>query len=147
MVAWVKALADQDEERTFLCLETGFDGRTEEATREALDKGGDNFPTLMAIDDPMPLPEVLKHVRKENARFPVHMPQNVVDQDQRTQPNTKAAADAIAQSEGLSLVTLLRPTFRAQCVMDIQPRRLGGGWSALGQFRVAVSLVTVSGMR
>lgn len=74
VVAWVKALADQDEERTFLCLETGFDGRTEEATREALDEGGDNFPTLMAIDDPMPLPEVLRHVRKKNARLLVTGP-------------------------------------------------------------------------
>ena len=29
VVGWVQTIADEDEETTFLCLETGFDGRTE----------------------------------------------------------------------------------------------------------------------
>ena len=52
VVAWVRALADNDEETTFLCYETGFHGRTAQAAREALGEPGDGTVTLMAIDDP-----------------------------------------------------------------------------------------------
>ena len=38
VVAWVQALVDKDEESTFVCLETGFDGRTMQAVREVLGK-------------------------------------------------------------------------------------------------------------
>ncbi len=36
VVAWVQALAEKDERTKFLCLETGFDGRTAQAVHEAL---------------------------------------------------------------------------------------------------------------
>ena len=74
VVAWVQALADQDEERTFLCFETGFDGRTAQAVREALGEKADNVPTLMAIDAPTPVAAVLAHVRKRNSRLLVTGP-------------------------------------------------------------------------
>ena len=35
VVAWVEALAQEGEGKIFLCYETGFDGRTEKAVREA----------------------------------------------------------------------------------------------------------------
>ena len=40
LIAWAHTLADKDEETTFLCLETGFDGRTTQAVREALGEKG-----------------------------------------------------------------------------------------------------------
>jgi len=68
VVGWVQALADEDEETKFLCLETGFDGRTEEAVLAALGEKGDNVPTLIGIDHPMPVPEVMHHVRRRDVR-------------------------------------------------------------------------------
>jgi uncharacterized hydrophobic protein (TIGR00271 family) len=74
VVAWVRALADNDEETTFLCYETGFHGRTAQAAREALGEKGDGNVTLLAIDDPMPVAAVLAHVRKRNIRLLVTGP-------------------------------------------------------------------------
>ena len=74
VIAWVKELADEGEETTFLCYETGFDGRTAQAVREALAEKGDDVPTLVAIDDPMPVAVVLGHVRKGNIRLLVTGP-------------------------------------------------------------------------
>ena len=74
VVAWVQALADKDEETTFLCLETGFDGRTTQAVREALGEKGDGVSTLIAIDDPMPVARVREYVRKRNIRLLVTGP-------------------------------------------------------------------------
>ena len=74
VVDWVQTLADEDEETKFLCLETGFDGRTEAAVRTALGKKGDSLPSVIAIDHPMPVPEVLNHVRKKGVRLLVSAP-------------------------------------------------------------------------
>jgi len=74
LVAWVQALADKDEDTTFLCLETGFDGRTTQAVREALGEKGDGVSTLIAIDDPMPVARVREYVRKRNIRLLVTGP-------------------------------------------------------------------------
>jgi len=74
VVGWVQALSEEDEETKFLCLETGFDGRTKEAVLAALGEKGDNLPTLIAIDHPMPVPEVLQHVRKKGVRLLVSAP-------------------------------------------------------------------------
>ncbi|MGI9321588.1 MAG: DUF389 domain-containing protein, partial [Thiogranum sp.] len=74
LIAWVQALAGKDEETTFLCLDTRFDGGTTQAVREALDETGDGVSTVMAIDDPMPVAEVLKHVRKMGPRLLVTGP-------------------------------------------------------------------------
>jgi len=74
VVAWVKGLADEGEETTFLCYETGFDGRTAQAVREVLAEKGDDVPTLVAIDDPMPVAAVLGHVRKGECRLLVTSP-------------------------------------------------------------------------
>jgi hypothetical protein len=74
VVGWVQALADEDEETKFLCLETGFDGRTEEAVLAALGEKGDNLPTLIGIDHPMPVPEVLQNVRRKDVRLLVSAP-------------------------------------------------------------------------
>jgi len=74
VVAWVQALADQDEETKILCLETGFDGRTGQAVREALGEEGEDGPTLIAIDDPMPIPVLLDYVRRRNVRLLVTGP-------------------------------------------------------------------------
>ena len=68
-VAWVRTLADEDEETIFLCLETGFAGRTAEAVRAALGEQGEDGPTLIAIDDPKPVAEVLNHVRNTRPRL------------------------------------------------------------------------------
>lgn len=62
VAAWVRALADKDEQTTFLCFETGFDGRTAEAVREALDEKSQGVPNLEAIDDPTPVAKVLDAV-------------------------------------------------------------------------------------
>ena len=69
LIAWAHTLADKDEETTFLCLETGFDGRTTQAVREALGEKGDGVSTLIAIDDPMPVARVREYVRKRNIRL------------------------------------------------------------------------------
>ncbi len=74
VVAWVQALADEDEEMQFLCLETGFDERTAQTVRDALGEIGDGGPTLIAIDDPMPIARVLEHVRKRGVRLLVTGP-------------------------------------------------------------------------
>jgi uncharacterized hydrophobic protein (TIGR00271 family) len=74
VVGWVQALSEEDEETKFLCLETGFDGRTKEAVLAALGEKGDSLPTLIAIDHPMPVPEVLQHVRKKGVRLLVSAP-------------------------------------------------------------------------
>ncbi|MBD3857257.1 MAG: DUF389 domain-containing protein [Acidobacteria bacterium] len=69
LIAWAQTLADKDEETTFLCLETGFDGRTTQAVREALGEKGASVATLIAIDDPMPVARVREYVRKRNIRL------------------------------------------------------------------------------
>ena len=69
LIAWAQTLADKDEETTFLCLETGFDGRTTQAVREALGEKGAGVATLIAIDDPMPVARVREYVRKRNIRL------------------------------------------------------------------------------
>ena len=74
LVAWVQTLVEKDEETTFLCLETGFDGRTTQAVREALGEKGDGVSTLIAIDDPMPVARVREYVRKRNIRLLVTGP-------------------------------------------------------------------------
>jgi uncharacterized hydrophobic protein (TIGR00271 family) len=74
VVAWVQSLADKDEETTFLCLETGLDGRTGQTVREALDEAGLGTSTLIAIDDPMPVARVQEHTRKGNIRLLVTGP-------------------------------------------------------------------------
>jgi uncharacterized hydrophobic protein (TIGR00271 family) len=74
LVAWVQTLVEKDEETTFLCLETGFDGRTTQAVREALGEKGDGVATLIAIDDPMPVARVREYVRKRNIRLLVTGP-------------------------------------------------------------------------
>ena len=74
VVAWVKGLADEGEEITLLCYETGFDGRTAQAVREVLTEKSDDAVTLIAIDDPVPVGAVLTHVRKGNVRMLVTGP-------------------------------------------------------------------------
>ena len=74
LIAWAQTLADKDEETTFLCLETGFDGRTTQAVREALGEKGASVSTLIAIDDPMPVARVREYVRKRNIRLLVTGP-------------------------------------------------------------------------
>jgi uncharacterized hydrophobic protein (TIGR00271 family) len=74
VVAWVQTLAGKDEETKFLCRETGFDGRTAQAVHEALGETGDGVVTVMGIDDPMVVAEVLKHVHKSRVRFLVTGP-------------------------------------------------------------------------
>ncbi len=74
VVGWVRALAEKDEETTFLCLETGFDGRTAEAVRVALGEQGERAPTVTALDDPMPVTAVLNQVRKKVPRLLVTGP-------------------------------------------------------------------------
>ena len=74
VVAWIQTLAEKDEETTFLCHETGFDGRTAQAVREALGEKGDSVSTLIAIDDPMPVARVREYVRKRNVRLLVTGP-------------------------------------------------------------------------
>ena len=53
VVAWVQALAEEDEGTIFLCHETGFDGRTAQAVHEALGEEGDSVATVTAFDDPL----------------------------------------------------------------------------------------------
>ncbi len=74
VVTWVQALADKDEETKLLCLETGFDGRTTQAARDALGEKGDGGATLVAIDDPMPVEEILDRVRESDTRLLVTGP-------------------------------------------------------------------------
>ncbi len=74
VVGWVRALADKDEETIFLCLETGFHGRTAAAVHEALGEQGDHAATVTAIEHPMPVTEVVNHVRKRDARLLVTGP-------------------------------------------------------------------------
>ena len=69
VVAWVQALAEQDEEMELLCLETGFGGRSAEAVRAALGGKADGGPTVTPIDDPMPVAEVVNTVRRRRARL------------------------------------------------------------------------------
>ena len=74
VVAWVEAFAEEGEGKILLCYETGFDGRTEEAVREALAKDGEDNLTLVTIDDPMPVGAVLTHARRGNVRMLVTGP-------------------------------------------------------------------------
>jgi uncharacterized hydrophobic protein (TIGR00271 family) len=74
VVAWVEALAEKDEETTFLCFETGFDGGTTQAAREALGEAGDGAPSLVPIDDPAPVAAVLDHLREWDIRLLVTGP-------------------------------------------------------------------------
>ena len=74
VVAWVQALADEGEETIFLCYETGFDGGTERAVRQALTEEGGDALTTIAIDDPMPVRAASTHARKGNVRMLVTGP-------------------------------------------------------------------------
>jgi uncharacterized hydrophobic protein (TIGR00271 family) len=74
VVAWVQALADEGEETIFLCYETGFDGGTERAVRQALAEEGGDALTTITIDDPMPVRAVSTHARKGNVRMLVTGP-------------------------------------------------------------------------
>jgi threonine synthase len=67
VVAWVQALADKDEGKTFLCYETGFEGRTAQAVHEALGKERDGVATVTPIDDPMPAAVVWAYCARETA--------------------------------------------------------------------------------
>jgi hypothetical protein len=98
VVAWVQALADQDEERTFLCFETGFDGRTAQAVREALGEKGDGDATLLAIDDPSPVAEVLVHVRKTNFRLLVTGPFALLPVDNKEQTSDELVRSSPCQT-------------------------------------------------
>jgi len=74
VVGWVRALAAQEEETHYLCLETGFDGDTERAVIEALGEGGQGAATVVPVDDPMPVTVVLDRVRKRGTRLLVTAP-------------------------------------------------------------------------
>jgi hypothetical protein len=98
VVDWVQALAEEDEETTFLCLETGFDGRTEEAVLAALGEKGDNLPTLIGIDHLMPVPEVLQYVRKKDVRLLVSAPFALPSVSGRAQTSDQLIRSAACQT-------------------------------------------------
>jgi uncharacterized hydrophobic protein (TIGR00271 family) len=100
VVAWVQALADKDEETTFLCYETGFDGRTAQAVREALAEKGDDVPTLVAIDDPMPVAAVLGHVRKGECRLLVTGPFSLPTVSEQAQTSDELIRSSPCQTFG-----------------------------------------------
>ncbi|MGD8664210.1 MAG: hypothetical protein PVH37_30060, partial [Desulfobacterales bacterium] len=94
VVDWVQALAEEDEETTFLCL----DGRTEEAVLAALGEKGDNLPTLIGIDHLMPVPEVLQHVRKKDVRLLVSAPFALPSVSGRAQTSDQLIRSAACQT-------------------------------------------------
>ncbi|MGD9191298.1 MAG: hypothetical protein PVF14_08450 [Desulfobacterales bacterium] len=98
VVGWVQALAEEDEETKFLCLETGFDGRTEEAVLAALGEKGDNLPTLIGIDHPMPVPEVLQHVRRRDVRLLVSAPFELPSVSGKAQTSDELMRSAACQT-------------------------------------------------
>ncbi|MGD8286167.1 MAG: hypothetical protein PVG08_18760 [Desulfobacterales bacterium] len=98
VVGWVQALAEEDEETKFLCLETGFDGRTEEAVLAALGEKGDNLPTLIGIDHLMPVPEVLQYVRKKDVRLLVSAPFALPSVSGRAQTSDELMRSAACQT-------------------------------------------------
>lgn len=98
VVGWVQTIADEDEETKFLCLETGFDGRTEEAVLAALGEKGDNPPTLIGIDHPMPVPEVLQHVRRRGVRLLVSAPFALPKVSGRAQTSDQLMQSAACQT-------------------------------------------------
>jgi len=98
VVAWVRALADTDEETTFLCLETGFDGKTGEAVREALGEIADDGPAIVAIDDPMPVTQVVDHIRKRSIRLLVTAPFALPKVSGRTQTSDQLLRVAPCQT-------------------------------------------------
>ena len=87
VVAWVQTLADKDEKRTFLCLESGDGGRTAQAVRDALGEEGESVSTLIAIDDLMPVAGVLKHVHKRDIRLLVTAPFELPTVSGQAQPS------------------------------------------------------------
>ncbi len=98
VVGWVQALADEDEETKFLCLETGFDGRTEETVLAALGEKGDNVPTLIGIDHPMPVPEVMHHVRRRDVRLLVSAPFSLPNVSGKAQTSDELMRSAPCQT-------------------------------------------------
>ena len=98
VVGWVQTLAEEDEETKFLCLETGFDGRTEEAVLAALGEKGDNLPTVIGIDHPMPVPEVLQHVRKKGVRLLVSAPFALPNVSGRSQTSDQLMQSSACQT-------------------------------------------------
>jgi len=69
VVAWVKALAEGDEEIEFLCFEVGFNGQTERAVRWELGKPGAGDKTVTAVRDEAPVAVVLQRVRETGTRL------------------------------------------------------------------------------
>ena len=98
VVGWVQTIADEDEETTFLCLETGFDGRTEEAVLAAFGEKGDTPPSLIGIDHPMPVPEILQHVRRRNVRLLVSAAFELPEVSGRAQTSDQLMQSAACQT-------------------------------------------------
>jgi uncharacterized hydrophobic protein (TIGR00271 family) len=98
VVGWVQTIADEVEETTFLCLETGFDGRTKEAVLAALGEKGDTPLTLIGIDHPMPVPEVLQHVRRRDVRLLVSAPFALPKVSGRAQTSDQLMQSAACQT-------------------------------------------------
>ncbi len=98
VVGWVQALVDKDEETKFLCLEYGFDGRTEEAVLAALGEKGDNPQTLIGIDHQMPVQEVLRHVRRKDVRLLVSAPFTLPNVSGRAQTSDQLMRSSACQT-------------------------------------------------
>jgi len=69
VVSWAQALAETDEGMEFLCYEIGFDGRTEQAVRVALEKTGAEAETVTMVREETPVAEVLQRVRKARPQW------------------------------------------------------------------------------
>jgi len=101
VVAWVGTLADEDEDATFLCLETGFAGQTAQAVSEVLGEQGHAVSTLIAIDGPMPIAKILKHLRKTKARLLVTGPFDLPPVRGRSQTSEQLAHSASCKTFAL----------------------------------------------
>jgi uncharacterized hydrophobic protein (TIGR00271 family) len=69
VVAWVQALAEPDEAKTFLCLESEHGEHTRESVRETLDGIGDSGAKLIAFEDHAPLAAILEQLHKTKSRL------------------------------------------------------------------------------
>jgi uncharacterized hydrophobic protein (TIGR00271 family) len=85
IVAWVDALADDEEDRVFLCLESGRDGSTAQAVREALASEAGSAPTLVTVNDSEFEPEVTKRLRQLRSRLLVTAFSKLAASDETTQ--------------------------------------------------------------
>lgn len=101
VVAWVDALADDDEEMTFLCLETGPDRETTEAVREMLVKGSDNVPLLITIDESDFVRPVLKQLRQAKSRQLVTAFPKLAASEEKKQAMLRLLKTAPCQTIGL----------------------------------------------